>query len=68
MSDEPCVCEHDEAEHTTTGCASWTPTWPRLVRCPCREFCLDRIASDASISVDESVASEMLDDLGEGIE
>lgn len=41
MDDKPCVCGHDADEHTLVGCDSYTPTWPRLVRCPCAEFQLD---------------------------
>ncbi len=44
-SDDPCLCGHDENEHTFTGCDSYTPMWPRLVRCPCTGFQPDR-ASD----------------------
>lgn len=63
MSDEPCICEHDEDEHTLAGCNSYTCEWPRLVRCPCAEFRPDRIASDNPVHVDEQAVSNLLDGL-----
>lgn len=62
---DPCICGHDEDEHTLAGCDSYTPTWPRLVRCPCTEFQPDRIASDNPVPVDESAVTDFLNTVGD---
>lgn len=36
--DGVCDCGHGTEEHSYHGCDAYTPTWPRLVRCPCTAF------------------------------